>query len=426
MRELLQQVRLLDPVTGHDRVVDILLEDAVIWAIADSLSDIPTETVVHECQGLVAGPGLIDLYSYSGEPGHEERETLDSLMQSAITGGFTQLNLLPKTQPALDNPATISWLHDQVQNLNQLLPRRPYPQVKCWAALTRSTKGEQMTELAELASLEVAGFADGQPVANLVLLRRLMEYLKPLQKPLALWACDPGLVGSGVMREGEESIVFGLPGIPAIAETTALAAILECVAEIGTPVHLMRVSTARSVELIRQAKARHLPITASTTWMHLLFNSQAIASYDPNLRLSPPLGNPADQEALLAGLRDGVLDAIAVDHTPHTYEDKTVAFAEAPPGVIGLELALPLLWDQLVQPNHLSALTLWQCLSLNPARCLQQPFATVEVNQVANLILFDPQQTWTADTSLLHSRSHNTPWFQQSIPGRVTKVWCAT
>ncbi|HIK18835.1 MAG TPA: dihydroorotase [Leptolyngbyaceae cyanobacterium M33_DOE_097] len=425
MHELLQQVRLLDPITGHDRVVDILLEDAVVRAIANSLSDIPAETVVHDCQGMVAGPGLIDLYSYSGEPGHEERETLDSLMQAAISGGFTQLNLLPKTHPALDNPATISWLYDQVQNLKQRPPKRPSPQVKCWAALTQDVKGQQMTELAELAGLEIAGFADGEPIANLVLLRRLLEYLKPLQKPLTLWASDPGLVGSGVMREGEESIVFGLPGIPAIAETTALAAILECVAEIGTPVHLMRVSTARSVELIRQAKARHLPVTASTTWMHLLFNSQAIASYDPNLRLSPPLGNAADQEALLAGLQDGTVDAIAVDHTPHTYEDKTVAFAEAPSGVIGLELTLPLLWDQLVQPNHLSALTLWQCLSLNPARCLQQPFAPVEVDQAANLILFDPQQTWTADTSFLHSRSHNTPWFQRSIPGRVTKVWCA-
>jgi dihydroorotase len=280
-----------------------------------------------------------------------------------------------------------------------------------------------MAELGELKTAGIAGFADGKPLNNLLLVRRMLEYLQPLNLPIALWAYDPALGGDGVMREGFESIRFGLPGIPAIAETAALAALLECVATTGTPVHLMRISTARSVELIQEAKAGGVPITASTTWMHLLLNSQDIASYDPALRLDPPLGNPVDQEALRQAMQAGVLDAIAVDHSPYTYEEKTVAFAEAPPGAIGLELALPLLWQEFVETGIWSALGLWRCLSTNPARCLQQQPAAIVPGQAAELILFDPNQAWMVSPESLRSLSSNTPWLGQEVVGRVVQVW---
>jgi len=215
----------------------------------------------------------------------------------------------------------------------------------------------------------------------------------------------------------------GLPGAPAIAETAALAALLECVEQIGTPIHIMRVSTVRSVALIAQAKARYLPITASTTWMHLLLNTQSLQSYDPNLRLEPPLGTPADQAALIQAVNDGIIEAIAIDHSPYTYEEKTVPFAEAPPGAIGLELALPLLWQQLVMSGALSALTLWRALSINPSRCLQQSCSTVAVDAIAELTLFDPQQPWLISGKTLKSLARNTPWLGQQIMGRVVKTW---
>jgi dihydroorotase len=368
---------------------------------------------------LILGPGLVDLYSHSGEPGFEDRETLRSLQQAAIAGGFTRLTLLPNTTPALDNPAGLAWLQDKWQ---LQLP----VQVRAWGALTVGAQGQQMTELAELAAAGIVGFADGHPLASYELLRRLLEYLQPLQKPVALWPCDPKLVGNGVMREGAESIRFGLPGSPAIAETTAIAALLELVAAIGTPVHIMRVSTARSVELIQAAKGRGLSITASTTWMHLLLNSQAVQSYDPNLRLEPPLGNPADQAALIDGIRQGVLDAIAIDHTPYTYEEKTVAFAEAPPGAIGLELALPLLWQRFVASGEWTALELWQALSYNPAKCLQQPVVAVTPSQPAELALFNPNQPWVANGQSLKSLSTNTPWLGQELLGQIVQTWCAS
>lgn len=281
-----------------------------------------------------------------------------------------------------------------------------------------------MTELAELAATPGAiGFADGQPLENLALLRRVLEYLKPLGKPIALYPCNRQLVGNGVMREGSYSMRFGLPGNPAIAQTTSLSAILELVAAIGTTVHIMRVSTARSVQLIEQAKAQSLPITASTSWMHLLLDTKSLSSYNPSLRLEPPLGNPEDVAALRQGVRAGVIDAIAIDHTPYTYEEKTVAFAEAPAGAIGLELALPLLWQHLVETGELSALELWRCLSSRPVECLQHTPRAIAPQEPAELTLFAPQQPWIVEKQALKSRSHNTPWLGKQIFGRVVKTW---
>ncbi|NJR62814.1 MAG: dihydroorotase [Cyanobacteria bacterium CRU_2_1] len=417
-RELLQCVRVLDPVSNTDRLADVLIVDGVIKTVEENIRDYPSHTEVQDCTGLILGPGLVDLYSHSGEPGFEDRETLDSLMQAAIAGGFTRLALLPDTHPAIDQPAGLDWFRSQLRQRQLSAPKLYH-----WGALTIGAQGQQMIELAELAEAGIVGFADGHPISNGQLLRRILEYGQPLGKPIALWCCDRDLTGNGVVREGSESIRLGLPGSPAIAETAPLAAVLECVAYSGTPVHIMRVSTARSVELIEFAKARGIPITASTTWMHLLLDITAVQSYDPSLRLDPPLGNPTDQMALIRGVREGILDAIAIDHSPFTYEEKTVAFAEAPRGAIGLELALPLLWQALVTSGEWFALSLWRCLSTNPALCLQQPPGAIAPGQLAELTLFDPQYLWKVTPQTLKSRSTNTPWLGQEIIGRVVKIW---
>lgn len=430
--ELLQQVRVIDPVSGSDRSSsDVLIADGVIKAVAQQISDYPADTQIKDCRGLVLGPGLVDLYSHSGEPGFEERETLATLFAAATAGGFTRLNILPDTTPPLDNPAGLAKLQQQWQQvrgteafLTGLPGLTQLPQLSFWGAITLGVQGQQMTELAELAATSgVVGFADGQPVENLALLRRVLEYVKPLGKQIALYPCNRELAGNGVMREGSYSIRFGLPGNPAIAQTTALASILELVAAIGTPVHIMRVSTARDVELIQAAKARGLPITASTTWMHLLLDTRAISSYNTSLRIEPPLGNPEDLVALRQGLRAGILDAIAIDHSPYAYEEKTVAFESAPPGAIGLELALPLLWQHLVEEKEFSALELWRCLSTRPTECLQHTPKPIAPGEPANLTLFSPQQPWTVENQTLQSRSNNTPWLGQELSGRVVKTW---
>lgn len=440
---LLEQVRVLDPVANTDEIADVLIrEDGCIEAITPHLVDRSGNIEVKPCQGLVLAPGLVDLYSYGGEPGFEERETVASLMASAGAGGFTRVALLPTLVPPVDRPGTLVAMTQrglaaaqEWQNRHRHPLALP-PRLYFWGALTEGVQGQQMTEVGELATTEIVGFADGEPIHNLNLLRHLLEYLKPFQKPVALYLCDRKLAGSGVMREGNDSIRFGVRGIPQIAETVALAGVLELIAEINIPVHLMRVSTARSVELIREAKARGVPVTASTPWSHLLLNTGCIQGnwgntveqshvplnsipYNPSLRVDPPLGTVADQQALLTGVKTGIIDAIAVDHRSYTYEEKTVAFANAPPGMIGLELVLPLLWQQLVTPGHWSALELWRALSSQPALCLQQSPPTLQVNQPAEAILFDPNCRWFVNQQTLKSLGNNTPWLDQQVAGAV-------
>ncbi|MBI4783763.1 MAG: dihydroorotase [Oscillatoriophycideae cyanobacterium NC_groundwater_1537_Pr4_S-0.65um_50_18] len=416
--ELFQRIRILDPVVESDRTTDVWVVDGAIAAVADAIpqSDLPADTHLQDGSGLILGTGLIDLYSHSGEPGFESRETLASLMAAASAGGFTRVAVLPDTDPAVDNPSSVAWIQSR--------SKHPTSTLYSWGALTLGAQGEQMAELAELAAARVVGFADGLPLQNGSLLRRILEYGQHLGKPIALWCCDRGITGNGVVRDGVAALQLGVAGSPAIAETAPLATVLEFVAELEVPVHLMRVSTARSVALIRLAKAQGLPVTASTTWMHLLLDILDVQSYDPSLRLDPPLGNPSDRQALIQGIQDGTIDAIAIDHSPYTYEEKTVAFAEAPPGAIGLELALPLLWQTFVAPGKWEALTLWRSLSSNPARCLGQIPARIAPDHPAELTLFDPQIDWQVSPQTLHSLASNTPWLGQTLKGKVLRTFC--
>ncbi|OBQ09757.1 MAG: dihydroorotase [Anabaena sp. LE011-02] len=419
-KELLKQVRVIDPVQKTDTVTDVLIIDGYIQEIVPQITDFSADTSIRDCQGLILGAGLVDLYSHSGEPGFEERETLSSLLQAAAAGGFTRVGVLPDTSPLIDKPALVTHLQQQRDR------EKPCPHLHIWGAITLDLAGKQLTEVADLATAGVVGFTDAKPWDNLGIVRRVLEYLQPFGKPVAFWPCDRHLAANGRMREGAEALRIGLPPIPASAETTAIAALLELVADIGTPVHIMRVSTARSVELIAQAKAQGVPVTASTTWMHVLLDTTAIRSYHTSLHLDPPLGNHQDMLCLREAVRTGVIDAIAIDHAPYTYEEKVQAFAESPPGAIGLELALPLLWQNLVATGEFTALELWRVLSHQPAACLQQEVKAIQPGEKAELTLFNPLQIWQVNKANLQTLSYNTPWFGQEVTGRVVQVWCNT
>lgn len=423
MATLIQQAYIVDPVdpatVSADGIGDVLIEAGRIVAIAPHLT--PTDNAdLIDAQGQFLGSGLIDLYSQSGEPGNESRETYESITRAAAAGGFTRIGLLPNTQPAVDSVSAIAALHRLNQRDNQL-PNRV--EIMPWAAITQSAAGEQLTELAELAEAGALGFTDALPLNNSALIRRLLEYAQPLQKPIALWPCDRKLAGGGAAREGSDALRLGLRGVSAIAETAALAALLECVAEIHTPVHIMRVSTARSVALLRQARSQGLPVTASVPWHHLVFDTHDLSQYDPSLRHDPPLGTPADRQSLIAGVAEGVIEAIAIDHSAYTYEEKTVAFAAAPPGAIGLELALPVLWQTFVTSGQWSPVDLWQRLSQGPARCLGLIPPYLKVGSPAELTLFDPRIHWQATADCLHSLGRNTPWLGKPVQGKVVSTF---
>jgi dihydroorotase len=425
MNQLFQQVRVLDPIDIRDgnpceptdltepmlreRVADILIIDGVIQEVVET-TQLPADLDLTPGQHLILAPGLVDLYSHSGTPGHEERDTIESLLLAAQAGGFVQVNILPDTLPALDRVSSIISLDREYHQVAAQIPN--CPQLGYWGALTERVEGKAMTELAELATTNITGWADGRAIANLALTRRLLEYLQPFNRPIGLYALDRELRGNGIARAGVAALKYGLPIDPVSSETAALAATLEIIADIGTPVHLMRISTRRGVELIAAAKQRGVPITASTTWLHLVANTTDLITYDPNFKLDPPLGTPDDQIALIEGIKMGVLDAIAIDRSPYTYEEKTVAFGEAPPGAIGLELALPLLWQHLVVSGRLSALDLWAALSPKPALCLHQSPPTQR-------ILFDTHKSWTVTQNSLKSLAHNTAWLGREIIGKV-------
>jgi dihydroorotase len=405
---LFKQVRLLNPdsssnETSNETYINVLRDRDRQLHLNFDENQIPENTNIVDLSGLVLGTGAIDLHSTSGEPGHESRETIGELVQAAKNGGFATVGILPNTQPAIDDIAALEFWRNVQQKHDRIL--------QPWGAITKGLEGKQLTDMAELAE-SVIGFTDGKALSNLLLVRRAMEYIKPLGKPIALFPQNPDLAVGGVIREGKWSLQYGMTGYPAAAETSALAALIELVRLTKAPTHFLKISTAQGVELIAQAKNDGLPVTASTTWLHLCHCDRDLESYDPNLRLMPPLGSEADRLALIAGIKSGAIDAIAIDHTPCAYEEKVVPFEVAPVGAIGLEFAIPVLWQNLVQTNLLTAHELWQALSINPAKILGLPQPKLST-------LFDPNLTWLANQEAIASQSKNSSYLGRSLIGKV-------
>lgn len=397
MRIAFRQVRWLDPETNSDSVVDLT------WDRNSKSFGEPFPSADRVIEGggrLILGSALTDLYATSGEPGHEERESLKTLAASARAGGYGSIAILPNVTPPVDDPGQLDFI------------RKHWSNALVYGAISHGLKGEALSEVGYLAEAGVVGFTDNQPIQNWALLRRFLDYAQILQKPVLLWPWLPELA-TGSVFESVWATEFGLTGTPPQAETIALSGLLELIRLSRTSIHLMRISTARSVDLIRQAKAEGLPISASTTIHHLSHTSPELASYDPNLRFNPPLGSPEDRDALVAGIQDGTLDAVASDHTPWTYEEKTLPFAQAPSGSISLEFTLPLLWNH-VRSGDLTAIQAWKSLSASPRKILDLPAQNA-------LTLFDPDLLWTVEN--LQSRSRTTSWLGKTIQGKVLELF---
>ncbi|HUF33500.1 MAG TPA: dihydroorotase [Acidimicrobiales bacterium] len=398
--------RVVDEAGSRDADVAIAA-DGTIAAVGPGLDG----GRVLDCSGCVVGPGLVDLHSHLRQPGLEEAETIETGSRAAALGGYTAVVAMPNTTPAIDSAGVVREVLE--------LARTALCDVHPAGAITKERAGTELAPMAEMAALGVRLFTDdGAGVQDSRLMRRALEYASALGVTLAQHCEDAGLSTGGYMHEGEWSSRLGIPGQPAEAEELMVARDIALCRLTKAPVHFLHLSTAGSVALVRAARAEGLPVTAEAAPHHFTLTDAAVATYDPVFKVHPPLRTDVDVAAVKAGLTDGTIDAIATDHAPHTLESKEAAFDEAPPGMIGLETALPLALGELGLPIE----AVLGLLSWRPARIAGLADAhggPVVEGRRANLCVIDPAATWVVDAAAMASRSRNTPYAGRKVTGRV-------
>jgi dihydroorotase len=394
-----------------ERTADVLIADGTIIAVEPDLSG-DREL---DAGGCVVAPGLVDLHVHLREPGHEEAETIETGARAAARGGFTAILAMPNTEPPQDDPAVVAAV--------LAAGARSACDVHAAGCITRARAGTELAPMGELHALGVRVFTDdGACVESAAVMRRALEYASSLHGAVvAQHAEDAALCDGGHMHEGEWSSRLGIPGRPAVAEASIVAR--DCLlAELtGTRLHFLHVSSAAAIALIRDAKARGLPVTAEAAPHHFTLTDAACATFDPVFKVHPPLRSDADVAAVHAGLADGTIDAIATDHAPHAPETKERPFEEAPPGMLGLETALALTLTELVAPRVVSLTDALALLSWRPAAIagLADHGGPVAPGRPAHLCVLDPAATWTVDPNRLASRARNTPYVGRTLTGQV-------
>jgi len=401
----------VDPAAGRDGVFDVLLEDGLVAEFGDRL-DAP-EAHVLDAKGLLVFPGFIDLHAHLREPGREYAETVATGLSAAAAGGFTAVCAMPNSDPVNDSRAISEFL---VSKARAASGPRLYP-------IGAVTKGQRGEELAEFGEMGIAGAVavsdDGKWLANGALLRRAFEHASLFAMPIVQHCEDPGLSGGAPMHEGGVSTRLGLPGQPAIAEAAAVARDL-LVAEVsGGRLHVAHLSTARALELVREARGRGIAVTCEVTPHHLTLTDEEVArsGFSTNFKMNPPLREASDLEALAAGLEDGTIDAVATDHAPHHEDEKSLDFITAPFGVVGLETAAAVVHDRLVRRGRLSLTAFARAFSAGPAKAFGLPGGSLARGSPANVTLFDPEARWSVDPSRFESLSRNTPFAGWELVG---------
>jgi dihydroorotase len=409
---LLKGGRVVAPGQGLDGRWDVRISGGRIAEVGEDLTPHGDGEEIRDASGLLVLPGFVDPHVHLREPGREDEETIRSGTRAAARGGFTAVAAMPNTTPAIDRESLVRFVLDRTAAEGAV-------RVYAIGAVTKARAGEELAELGEMARAGAVAFSDdGRAVANAALFRRALEYARGHGRPVIVHAEDQALAGDGVMNEGWLSTRLGLPGIPAAAEEVMVARDLILAELTGARLHVAHLSTAGALELVRGAKQRGVKATCEVTPHHLLLTEEAVAGYDTEARVSPPLRTEADCAALQEGLVDGTIDAVASDHAPHTREEKLVEFGLAPPGMVGLETAIGLMVDRLVRPGRLSWAGLVERMSDGPARVLGLPPNAVRAGAPADLTLIDPEEEWTVEPAEFASRSRNTPFAGWRLTGR--------
>jgi len=409
---LLRNGRVIDPVNKFDSVVDLLCIDGLIAEIISGKrrSKLPADCLEMDMTGLWVVPGLIDMHVHLREPGQEYKEDVASGTRAAAAGGFTAVACMPNTLPVNDCRAVTA----QILAAAAAASARVYP-VGC---ISRGCQGEELADYGELQSAGAVALSDdGQPVVNAQLLRRALEYSGNFNLPIISHAEEIALSRSGAINEGEMSIRLGLRGIPNAAESVAVYRDLALAALARRPIHIAHVSTGEAVSLIRRAKELGQPVTAETAPHYFTLTDRAVAGYNTNAKMNPPLRSEADRQAIIDGLVDGTIDVIATDHAPHSLQEKELEFDQAANGIIGLQTAVTLAL-QLVHQGIISPARMVELLSVNPARILGVEGGRLTPGVPADVTVIDPAKSFVFTAESVLSKSRNSPFLGMSFTGK--------
>ena len=403
MNLLIRGGRVIDPANCIDAVHDVLIEDAAIKRVGPKLRA-PEGAEIVDAAGKIVCPGFIDIHVHLREPGQEYKETVATGTRAAAAGGFTAVCCMANTHPVNDNGSVTDYILAKAKSEGAV---RVYP----IGAVSRGLKGEELSEMAELAEAGCVAFSDdGKPVMNAALYRHAMEYALPFGTPVISHAEDAHLSRGTSMHEGVVSTELGVSGAPAAAEDVMVARDILLAELTGAHVHIAHLSTAGAVRLVRDGKARGVRVTAEVTPHHLVLTEEAIRTFDPNMKMAPPLRTKRDLEALIEGLLDGTIDCIATDHAPHALSEKEGEFDLAAFGIVGLETAVAVLLDRLVRSGTVPLATLVARMSSDPARLLNLPGGRLTVGAPADVTILDLEAEHVVEPARFRSKSRNTPF----------------
>jgi len=408
---ILRGGRIIDPSEKIDRVGDLLIKDGKVEAIESHL-DVKGREI--DVRGQIISPGWIDLHTHLREPGFEYKETVATGTAAAAQGGFTTICCMPNTNPVNDNSSVTGLILEKA--------RKGRVSVLPVGAITNGLQGEELAEIGELVEAGCVAISDdGESVMNSLIMRRALEYTKIFDIPVIDHCEEMNLTGDGVMYEGEVSTMLGLNGIPAASESIMVARDIALAELTGGHIHLAHISTEASVRLIRDAKKRGVRVTAETCPHYFILTHEALAEYNANAKMKPPLATSTDREAIRAGLADGTIDAISTDHAPHADWEKNQEIDCAPFGIIGLETALPLALS-LVEDGVLTLTDMIRKLTEGPATILKKPIGRLRVGDQADITIIDPSYTWTVSKETFLSKSKNSPFIGWKMKGRATAI----
>jgi dihydroorotase len=410
---LIRGGRVIDPAQDIDRIADLRIVDGRIAGIGPGETGAGRADETIDAAGMIVTPGLIDMHVHLREPGREEDETIASGTRAALAGGFTSVACIPNTEPPIDTQAAVEFIH-------QKAARADTCNVFVVACVSRNREGKELAEIGQLVEAGAVAFSDdGAPVADAELMRRALEYCSMFGKPILAHEEVLELSRGGVMNEGLVSLLLGLGGMPAAAEEVMIGRDTALAESTGGRLHVMHVSTAGGVALVRAAKARGVRVTAEACPHHFTLTDESLRTFDANCKMSPPLRTAADVEAIIAGIADGTIDCIATDHAPHAREKKMLELDRAPFGILGLETAIGLSVMRLIVPGHLGWPRLVEAMSTLPARILGLDRGTLRTGSPADVTIIDPDRTWKVDVKSFRSKSINSPFDGWTLRGRA-------